>query len=141
MKIVPVLLLSSTAILANQDFKDNLAKKIQNAKTSGKFIQQKVLEKFEKCDCVKENINNNFYMACADTGAKVTDKNYLSQTELEKIIQDVKDHNQSLNADLDEPKIVNLAKLAEKYGTKLVQAKFENIKVLKNIKIEKDAMV
>lgn len=115
-----------------------LQAKIDGGKSLNIIEQTKFsfLEKIAKCDCVKEKINSNFYMACANTGAKITDKDYLSLIEIENIIQEVKNHNANLNADLDEPKILNLAALADKYGNKVVQEKFAKIKVLKNIKQE-----
>merc|ERR1712189_104722 len=55
-----------------------LQSKIDEGKTLNVLEKVKFnfLEKTAKCDCVKENINNNFYMACSDTGAKITDKDY-----------------------------------------------------------------
>lgn len=74
---IPLWCLLVAKILANQEFKENLAQKIENAKVSGKIVQQKLLEKIEKCDCVKENINNNFYWAFVQSGKKVEPSDYL----------------------------------------------------------------
>lgn len=101
-------------------------------------IQYQALSKFQKCDCVKENINSNLHWMLEGKSTKMEDEDRLDGYMIQQIINSVKEHNRKLNTNLDEPRILNLAELAEKYGDKVVQAKFENIKIIKNIKDKKD---
>ena len=62
----------------------------------------------------------------------------LSQKEIQSIITSVEDNNSKKYKDIPDAKIINLAELAEKYGDKTVQAKFDKIKVIQKIKEEKE---